>query len=176
MRSTCSVHFMNPLSSLCAELVEPSGLSSTPPGATHGTRPGATLRQDAGLHGCMQLRSLPHCQIAEHHCVRIAQGGSTEGPSELEVKHGLCSIVDTLNFMHTSCKLAHCNLSPESIIVAADGTWKLAGLHFASPISPSGASRCLPTRASLAYSVIAAPAKTFAALCLQGAWLYRDSA
>lgn len=66
-----------------------------------------------------------------------------DGPSELEVKHGLVSVAQTLNFMHTSCALAHCNLSPESIIVAADGSWKVSGLHFASPISPTGA-HCFP--------------------------------
>ena len=71
--------------------------------------------------------------------VHRAQAAGTAGPSELEVKHGLVHIAETLHFMHTSCALAHCNVSPESIIVAADGTWKLAGLGFASPISPSGA-------------------------------------
>ena len=67
------------------------------------------------------------------------QGGHEEGPSELEIKQGLVSVAETLNFMHTSCALAHCNLSPESIIVAANGSWKVSGLHFATPISPTGA-------------------------------------
>jgi hypothetical protein len=67
------------------------------------------------------------------------QGSAQSAPCELEVKHGLCSIAETLHFMHTSCRLAHCNLSPESIIIAADGTWKLAGMCFATPISPNGA-------------------------------------
>ena len=56
------------------------------------------------------------------------------------MKHGIVSIADTLSFLHNSCRMAHCNLSPESILMAADGTWKLAGFGFASPVAESGAA------------------------------------
>lgn len=69
------------------------------------------------------------------------QGAERDGPCELEVKHGIVQIAETLHFMHKSCNLAHCNLSPESIMIAADGSWKLAGFAFATPISPNGAKQ-----------------------------------
>jgi serine/threonine protein kinase len=67
------------------------------------------------------------------------QQGDAEPLSELEIKHGLQKIAQTLSFVHDSCKRVHCNLSPQSIILAADGTWKLAGFGLSQP-SSSGAN------------------------------------
>jgi SCY1-like protein 2 len=66
------------------------------------------------------------------------QAAVGEELSELEVKQGLVNLARTLLFLHSSCKIAHCNLSPESIILTADGTWKLAGFGFASPVAENG--------------------------------------
>ncbi|WIA09380.1 hypothetical protein OEZ85_008786 [Tetradesmus obliquus] len=64
--------------------------------------------------------------------------------SPLEVKYGLCHIADTLHFLHSEARLAHCNLNPGSVIVTKDGGWKLAGFEFAGGIAdfggPSGAA------------------------------------
>lgn len=64
--------------------------------------------------------------------------------STLEVKYGLCHIADTLHFLHSEARLAHCNLNPGSVNVTKDGGWKLAGFEFAGGIAdfggPSGAS------------------------------------
>ncbi|WIA29467.1 hypothetical protein OEZ86_011968 [Tetradesmus obliquus] len=64
--------------------------------------------------------------------------------STLEVKYGLCHIADTLHFLHSEARLAHCNLNPGSVNVTKDGGWKLAGFEFAGGIAdfggPSGAA------------------------------------
>lgn len=70
--------------------------------------------------------------------------------SELEMKHGLQKIAETLAFLHGSCKRVHCNLSPQSIFIAADGTWKLAGLGLSQPAS-EGQPR-LPSTLSVALT------------------------
>ena len=83
------------------------------------------------------------------------QGAERDGPCELEVKHGLVQIAETLHFLHKSCNLAHCNLSPESIIIAADGTWKLGGLAFATPVSPNGALDALQANETICRFFVA---------------------
>eukprot|EP00879_Flechtneria_rotunda_P005950 GHRR01006256.1.p1 GENE.GHRR01006256.1~~GHRR01006256.1.p1 ORF type:complete len:896 (+),score=358.33 GHRR01006256.1:953-3640(+) len=53
--------------------------------------------------------------------------------SPLELKYGLYHIAETLHFLHQEAKLAHCNINPGSVIIAWNGSWKLAGFeHFAS--------------------------------------------
>lgn len=59
--------------------------------------------------------------------------------SDLEIKHGIDHVVEALSFLHGSCKLVHCSLSPMSIVIAADGKWKLSGLGLSQPLSPPGA-------------------------------------
>eukprot|EP00892_Ulva_mutabilis_P010562 jgi/Ulvmu1/7879/UM004_0110.1 len=68
-------------------------------------------------------------------CLQI----NDEPLSELEIKHGLDRIVEALAFLHSSCKLVHCSLSPVSIVIAADGQWKLSGLGLSQPCSPPDA-------------------------------------
>lgn len=61
-----------------------------------------------------------------------ADGNSGErGLSELECKLGVLQVIETLSFLHERGGLMHLNVSPESILVARDGRWKLAGLGFA---------------------------------------------
>ncbi|KAG2436950.1 hypothetical protein HXX76_006466 [Chlamydomonas incerta] len=75
------------------------------------------------------------------------QGGEAGGPggggggalSSLEVKLGLLAVAESLTFLHSAAKLAHCGLSPQTVVVAADGAWKLAGFGFAvSEAAPAG--------------------------------------
>jgi hypothetical protein len=70
----------------------------------------------------------------------------SEPLSDLEIKHGLENVANTLTFLHTSCKLAHCNLSLASVIIAADGSWKLSGLGLTQRAAPSGAPFNIPWR------------------------------
>ncbi|KAK4783642.1 hypothetical protein SAY86_008016 [Trapa natans] len=49
----------------------------------------------------------------------------------LEVKHGLLQIAETLNFLHNNAHLVHRSISPENILITANGAWKLGGFGFA---------------------------------------------
>jgi serine/threonine protein kinase len=70
--------------------------------------------------------------------------------SELEVKQGLSDVAETLAFMHKS-RMAHCNLSPESILITSDGAWKLAGCGFVRQITQEigGSGVCSATLYSM---------------------------
>ena len=68
------------------------------------------------------------------------QAGDTEALSVLEIKHGLQKVAETLSFVHSSCKRVHCNVSPQSIMLAADGTWKLASLGLCQTVSAGSCS------------------------------------
>ncbi|GFN83526.1 scy1-like protein 2 [Plakobranchus ocellatus] len=49
---------------------------------------------------------------------------------EVEIKHGLLQILEGLGFLHTDAKMIHRNICPSSIVLAKNGTWKLAGCEF----------------------------------------------
>ncbi|GER27609.1 kinase family protein [Striga asiatica] len=49
----------------------------------------------------------------------------------LEVKHGLLQIAETLDFLHNNARLIHRALSPETVLITANGAWKLGGFGFA---------------------------------------------
>ncbi|KAG2425861.1 hypothetical protein HYH02_014925 [Chlamydomonas schloesseri] len=67
--------------------------------------------------------------------------GGGAGLSCLEVKLGLLAVAEALTFLHSAAKLAHCGLSPQTVVVAADGGWKLAGFGFAvTEAGPRGGS------------------------------------
>mmetsp|Transcript_22910 Transcript_22910/g.58463 ORF Transcript_22910/g.58463 Transcript_22910/m.58463 type:complete len:1024 (-) Transcript_22910:213-3284(-) len=51
--------------------------------------------------------------------------------SGLEARAGLVGVADTLAFLHGEAGLAHCGLSPQVIMITAEGAWKLAGFSFA---------------------------------------------
>ncbi|XP_076043349.1 uncharacterized protein LOC143026587 [Oratosquilla oratoria] len=50
--------------------------------------------------------------------------------SPLHVSTGLASIVETLIFLHDRAGVSHNNVSPASIFVNSEGTWKLWGLEY----------------------------------------------
>ncbi|KXZ42900.1 hypothetical protein GPECTOR_112g270 [Gonium pectorale] len=58
--------------------------------------------------------------------------------SLLEVKLGLLQLVEVLTFLHGTAHTAHCGLSPQTVVVAADGGWKLAGFAFAATLPGAG--------------------------------------
>ncbi|KAK9813184.1 hypothetical protein WJX72_010231 [[Myrmecia] bisecta] len=47
--------------------------------------------------------------------------------SELEIKHGLLQVTETLQFLHTEAGLVHRALGPDCIYITSTGAWKLAG-------------------------------------------------
>ncbi|GFQ00654.1 scy1-like protein 2 [Phtheirospermum japonicum] len=49
----------------------------------------------------------------------------------LEVKHGLLQIAETLDFLHNNARLIHRAISPETVLITANGAWKLGGFGFA---------------------------------------------
>ncbi|CAH1173537.1 unnamed protein product [Phaedon cochleariae] len=49
---------------------------------------------------------------------------------DIEIKYGLLQIGEGLAFLHNDVKLLHKNISPESIIINAQGAWKIFGLDF----------------------------------------------
>lgn len=49
---------------------------------------------------------------------------------EFEIKYGILQLAEALNFLHSSCKIIHRNICPQSIIVNRKGTWKLFGFEF----------------------------------------------
>ncbi|CAO2834419.1 unnamed protein product [Amaranthus hypochondriacus] len=49
----------------------------------------------------------------------------------LEVKHGLLQVAESLEFLHNNARLVHRAISPESVLITANGAWKLGGFGFA---------------------------------------------
>jgi SCY1-like protein 2 len=55
---------------------------------------------------------------------------------EVEIKYGLMQISEALAFLHKDVKILHRNICPESIVINANGAWKLAGFElFATNIN-----------------------------------------
>lgn len=50
---------------------------------------------------------------------------------EIEIKYGLIQLMEGLQFLHNDMKMIHRHICPESIIVNAEGSWKLFGFDFA---------------------------------------------
>ena len=42
-------------------------------------------------------------------------------------------VASALNFLHNDASIIHCNISPDSIVLTTEGSWKLAGLGFTTP-------------------------------------------
>ncbi|KAJ8444932.1 hypothetical protein Cgig2_029126 [Carnegiea gigantea] len=49
----------------------------------------------------------------------------------LEIKHGLLQLAESLDFLHNNARLIHRAISPESVLITANGAWKLGGFGFA---------------------------------------------
>lgn len=64
---------------------------------------------------------------------------------DFEIKYGILQLVEALTFLHTSCKIIHRNLCPQSVIITRKGTWKLTGFEFierCNDADPLGAVHC----------------------------------
>lgn len=53
---------------------------------------------------------------------------------QLEIKHGLLQLAESLTFLHNNARLVHRSLSPETVLITSAGAWKLAGFGFAVSI------------------------------------------
>jgi len=51
----------------------------------------------------------------------------------VEMKYGLLQISEGLGFLHTSAKMLHRNISPESIVINEAGAWKICGFEYCLP-------------------------------------------
>ncbi|CAG9857020.1 unnamed protein product [Phyllotreta striolata] len=51
---------------------------------------------------------------------------------DIEIKYGLLQISEGLAFLHNDVKLLHKNISPESIVINAQGAWKIFCFDFCS--------------------------------------------
>ncbi|TCD65416.1 hypothetical protein EIP91_002715 [Steccherinum ochraceum] len=57
---------------------------------------------------------------------------------EVEIQKGILQLCKGLQFLHTSARLIHSNITPESIIINSAGDWKLSGLGLTIPLSGPG--------------------------------------
>ncbi|XP_024396170.1 LOW QUALITY PROTEIN: SCY1-like protein 2 A [Physcomitrium patens] len=57
---------------------------------------------------------------------------------QLEVKHGLLQLTETLGFLHNNARLLHRAIGPESVYLTSSGAWKLAGFGFSISLDQSG--------------------------------------
>ena len=62
----------------------------------------------------------------------------------IEIQYGLMEIAEALTFLHDDVHMLHGNLSPESIVLAKSGSWKLMGFEFSSYTQPQGDSLSVP--------------------------------
>ncbi len=49
---------------------------------------------------------------------------------DVEIKYGLMQLSEGLAFLHEGVKMVHRNLAPESVVVNAQGAWKIFGFDF----------------------------------------------
>lgn len=65
-------------------------------------------------------------------------GGELE-IDEVEIQKGVLQLARALSFLHTSAKLVHLNLNPDSVLINSKGDWKLSGLSHTTPLhNPDG--------------------------------------
>ncbi|KAL1722611.1 kinase-like domain-containing protein [Schizophyllum commune] len=62
---------------------------------------------------------------------------------EIEIQKGVLQICKGLSFLHSSAKLIHSNINPESIVINSAGDWKVSGLGLTIPLLNSDGQ---PTR------------------------------
>ncbi|THH32982.1 hypothetical protein EUX98_g1175 [Antrodiella citrinella] len=53
---------------------------------------------------------------------------------EVEIQKGILQLCKGLQFLHTSARLIHSNITPESIIINSSGDWKISGLGLTIPL------------------------------------------
>ena len=48
----------------------------------------------------------------------------------IEIQYGLLEVSEALLFLHADVKMMHGNLTPEAIVINAQGVWKVMGFNF----------------------------------------------
>ncbi|KAI0781099.1 kinase-like protein [Trametes elegans] len=62
---------------------------------------------------------------------------------EVEIQKGILQLCKGLSFLHSSARLIHSNINPESVVINSAGDWKLSGLGLTIPLSKADGG---PTR------------------------------
>ncbi|KAH9483858.1 Protein kinase domain-containing protein ppk32 [Psilocybe cubensis] len=57
---------------------------------------------------------------------------------EIEIQKGVLQMCKGLSFLHTSAKLIHSHLSPETVVINGAGDWKISGLGLTIPLYAPG--------------------------------------
>lgn len=62
------------------------------------------------------------------------------------VAWGIYCVIQAVNFLHNTAKVAHGNLCPHAIFVTAGGDWKLSAFHLLTPVGNAGDGASGPTQ------------------------------
>ncbi|OSD01672.1 kinase-like protein [Trametes coccinea BRFM310] len=54
---------------------------------------------------------------------------------EVEIQKGILQLCKGLSFLHSSARLIHSNINPESVVINSSGDWKLSGLGLTIPLT-----------------------------------------
>ncbi|XP_057815335.2 SCY1-like protein 2 B isoform X2 [Cryptomeria japonica] len=65
------------------------------------------------------------CPRSSRDCEPVQEMG------QLEIKHGLLQLTESLGFLHNNARMIHRAISPEAIFITYSGAWKLGGFGFA---------------------------------------------
>ncbi|EFC41060.1 predicted protein [Naegleria gruberi] len=65
--------------------------------------------------------------------------------TKLELKYGMCQVMEALTFCHQNAKLTHAGLHPNNIYITTDGHWKISGFHFSFTALGSTETNSAPT-------------------------------
>ncbi|KAI0670456.1 kinase-like protein [Trametes maxima] len=58
---------------------------------------------------------------------------------EVEIQKGILQLCKGLSFLHSSARIIHSNVNPESVVINSSGDWKISGLGLTIPLSkPDG--------------------------------------
>ncbi|OUC42072.1 putative HEAT repeat protein [Trichinella nativa] len=81
----------------------------------------------------------------------------------VEIKHGLLTLLHALSFVHTDAHILHNNICPESIMITKRGCWKLAGFEFCSSCKSSSDQQFDEVRYDDCLPVFAQPSLNYLA-------------
>jgi SCY1-like protein 1 len=76
--------------------------------------------------------------IVTEPCIPLSQWLLEKKPSPEQLAWGLECVVQGLNFLHNSAKLAHGNIHPSSLYVTLSGDVKLWNFSLVTPVGPNG--------------------------------------
>ncbi|KAI0374727.1 kinase-like protein [Pilatotrama ljubarskyi] len=62
---------------------------------------------------------------------------------EVEIQKGILQLCKGLSFLHSSARIIHSNINPESVVINSAGDWKISGLGLTIPLSKADGA---PTR------------------------------